>query len=44
MQDDEYISLLEKEWQKVLGNKDEVTAEEAAELHRLLEEAETDDE
>lgn len=39
MQNNEYLSLLEKEWQKVLGNKDEVTAEEAAELHKLLEEA-----
>lgn len=39
MQNNEYLSLLETEWQKVLGTKDVITPEEKAELRRLLEES-----
>lgn len=37
MQNNEYLSLLEAEWQKVLGAKDAITPEEKSELRRLLE-------
>ena len=38
MQNDEYLKLVEQEWQKVLGVKDDVTPEEKEELKKLLEE------
>ena len=37
MQNDEYLNLVEAEWQKVLGVKDDVTPEEKEELRKILE-------
>ena len=39
MQNDECLKLVEKEWQKILGQKDDVTPEEKEELRKLLEES-----
>ena len=37
MQNDEYMSLYEREWEKLLGEKPiEITEEERKELHKLI--------
>lgn len=37
MQNDEYLKLYEREWEKILGKKPiEITREEREELHKLI--------